>query len=928
MFDERTRQIYPQSSTPRVYTLVHTNVESKPKIFSTDESLSQTSGSKHTYQTIDSTQHATNFDIQELEVDTDSKPINSYNNNRRTDTTYTSTYHIKPITIQTSIPLQTVLGKVENSINSKMVNEEEIRKMIQSIKKYDNPQSFEFVKIKIKSMILTQFDNLLEDELHRAYGKQEKRGSFTYSKPPKDSVNPVYKTADLIDLNESIRNKLKEKIENILNREKVYYETNYTTLTGTNQNQHHEYDVNSGSKPVTVITNPSYSSGSQNKQHVSYSYTRTQNSDNSELNTIRNQLQAQLQQQLQEALRAQSQHQASSSQTSHTYQVQLNDLTEELKRNLTRQLEASLKQHYGEQGQRNGYSYTITTSGGYKPNANYNNQQISDLTKQLEADLTRQLQESFSQQKTYGSYVSSTGSTNFKPVIQIDPIQSSTNSRGRKTYTISGSAYVTGTMPVHKYSGSLSSGSQTYNSGVTEDCLQDDPTTPTAGDSKKTINQFDQQQTQQKFQDHHLEIGGEKIRNTESLTTPKKPKSSSHSITSTQQLISSESHTQNQKPLNNISNAPKTDSESQTTYVFNKQKDTFKPISTGSHTINKHTAHVEIGQQTEDNSELTQLTEDVFGNNKNQAQIGQQTEDDSDLVQIVDDNFDQLQIGTQSGSNKANIHINNHDSQLTQQTEDDFGKIQIGNQNKVYNKPQTGQQTEDDSDLTQQTQDAFSNFEVGQQTEENSQLTQQSEDAFSKFQLGQQTEDDSQLTQQTEDVFGELHVGQQTDALGKLHLDSHQQHQSDLSQHAEDLTQQVQKAEDDDFGTFELGSHQRGQHSGSSTYQSSHSSSYSTHHATQQTENHPPETFAHLDQQQVEKAFAVPTIHGTSSSSNSYSSQTGTGHPGQITAGIASDVEIITATTTQKPGFWKRVGSKIETTYVSAKDKAKSIFTG
>lgn len=137
----------------------------------------------------------------------------------------------------------------------------------------------------------------------------------------------------------------------------------------------------------------SYSSSSGNVGSLNTGKTYGVDSD---LNNLAQKLQSNLGSQIQDAVT--NQHKQSS--YSHSYSssnTQMNDdlqrLQEELNRNLTQQLQSELQNKYGTQGKRGSYSYTISTGGQYRPSANYDNQELDDLTKQLQANLQKQLQQ-------------------------------------------------------------------------------------------------------------------------------------------------------------------------------------------------------------------------------------------------------------------------------------------------------------------------------------------------------------------------------------------------------------------------------------------------------------------------------------------------------------------------------------------------------
>lgn len=117
---------------------------------------------------------------------------------------------------------------------------------------------------------------------------------------------------------------------------------------------------------------------------------------NSNLGSITKQIEDELSQKLQDAVRNQHLQSSSYSHYYSTNSAQMNadleKLKEELRRNLTQQLEEQLQKTYGSQGSRGSYSYTISTSGKYSPTANYDNQELNDLKKQLENNLLNQLE--------------------------------------------------------------------------------------------------------------------------------------------------------------------------------------------------------------------------------------------------------------------------------------------------------------------------------------------------------------------------------------------------------------------------------------------------------------------------------------------------------------------------------------------------------
>lgn len=138
-------------------------------------------------------------------------------------------------------------------------------------------------------------------------------------------------------------------------------------------------------------------------------------SQNANLNSISNRLQEELAAQLRKAVSQQySEYSRYSSSDSTRAESDFQLLKEELRRNLTEQLQRELRNSYGTQGQRDGFTFSISATGDFENNPNYATRDLNDLQRSLELNLNDKLTEIYNNQyKIYGSHShgSSHGST-------------------------------------------------------------------------------------------------------------------------------------------------------------------------------------------------------------------------------------------------------------------------------------------------------------------------------------------------------------------------------------------------------------------------------------------------------------------------------------------------------------------------------------
>lgn len=277
----------------------------------------------------------------------------------------------------------------------------------------------------------------LRNELRRNYGDQDRTGSYSY--PGSSGSTPRYSAEDVENMIQQIQDNLFEKLSYGIRQQKSRYDeqrayyvnsqrqstsnsyahgnVNYpTTHSNSYNSDQRRYDTTGyyqTDNPQPVIP---LSSGSQTSSGSYRHLSRTQTSgyevspnSEAELRNIKQQLQDQLSRQLQFAIREEKKqiNSYSSSGSTPNYQTTLQELTDELKRNLTEKLQQALAQTYRTQRTMGSQSFSVASSGSLRSNANYNVDQLNDVTQELQDNLIRQLQEGLRQSWNRGQSSSS-----------------------------------------------------------------------------------------------------------------------------------------------------------------------------------------------------------------------------------------------------------------------------------------------------------------------------------------------------------------------------------------------------------------------------------------------------------------------------------------------------------------------------------------
>ncbi|CAD6241351.1 GSCOCG00002677001-RA-CDS, partial [Cotesia congregata] len=334
--------------------------------------------------------------------------------------------------------------------------------------------------------------------------------------------------------------------------------------------------------------------------------------------------------------------------------------------------------------------------------------------------------------------------------------------------------------------------------------------------------------------------------------------------------------------------------------------------------LSQQTHSFDFGQQTEDLSQQTHKLDDLSHHQSSShefdrrhhklvtgnLEFGQQTEDLSQQSHKFDDfhltlrPVESHELGQHHHElETGNFEFGQQTEDLSQQTHnlDDFNHHQSGTHefDHHHHKLETGnlefgQQTED---LSQQTH----NFEFGQQTEDLSQQTHKLDD-FNHHQVGTHEFDRHHHKLET----GNLEFGQQTEDL------SQQTHNFEFGQQTEDLSQQTHKL--DDFSQHQSENHEILQvYGGKGPYKAGIQGDYS---------GVKPNPSATLEPQYYgNEPWEIREVASEKFSARS-------------AAPLDTVPESTTplSETTPSPGFWKKLGNKITTSYEKAKDKLSNTF--
>lgn len=346
-------------------------------------------------------------------------------------------------------------------------------------------------------------------------------------------------------------------------------------------------------------------------------------------------------------------------------------------------------------------------------------------------------------------------------------------------------------------------------------------------------------------------------------------------------------------------------------------EDIYGNLQTGSRTTTRPYSYYRpsVNRQTDDLTQQQQ-TEDVYLGN---LEIGSRRTTEIPQVQQnnqqqVQDNFEWIAQGAadenlqsrRSQYNYRNQRISSTTQKYSQEDEEPQGVIPLSSTNQQQ--LETGSQTKPN------------------QFEDQAGLTQQSEDGFGTFAFGSQQKpslyDQSDLTQQLEDGFGSFRGEDNSRELSQQSLsqtkpqDQQQQVDTDLTQQTVDEPIGRQDGSPSYYppgyeGPKNTGSYRSGQ-------QISPLSQYTVQQAEQQTiENS--EEVQDLVQKPIEKqsAYQLQDV-GPQAEVREL--------PEEQRSAESLQEEIQTEEPQPQPGFWKKVGNKFSSAYISVKDKAKQVF--
>ena len=561
----------------------------------------------------------------------------------------------------------------------------------------------------------------------------------------------------------------------------------YHTDTRTDQSSQHSYAAGSRDTGVEIA------SGAQ-----------------VQLQNIRDQLQNDFSRQIQNVIREQHERQSSSSYSSSSSASSsnqiLSQLTEDLKSNLTQKLEELLRQNFGRQGMRGGYSYTIT-GGEQQSIANYHSQQLADLTQQLQEDLLKQLREGLAGQSYHRSWSSHSSSASYRPVVAYGTYPA--NTQGGQYSSSSGR---------YKQMGYVHSSGAQMSTDMGECCTQsDDSFTRIIENSepkrleqstKKSFSRGDIQQKQESDEDltqqietqQQLDVNFDQDEDDSSFDIESKPakdidnseeagleidseinvipyddnKNKTNKIHDTQQSTNTERN--NEEQVRHFAPSQYANENINTLghHHLTQRRENISQSTQQSETIDRHVidltqrsqnlTHMKgVERQTQQIQDLTQQTEDL---SQHTEDLSQQT---VDLTHQTEDLSQQTVDLTQQSED-----LSQHTEDLTQQTED----LSQHTENLTHKREDVIKQTED---LTQHTQNLT---QAENLTQKSLNLTRQATD------FTQQTQDQAwqtqDLTQQVQDF------SQQTQDISH-HTDLSQEKPEDLLQQQEDLTQQIEQ---------------------------------------------------------------------------------------------------------------------------------------
>lgn len=687
-----------------------------------------------------------------------------------------------------AIDVQNELSRVVDEILT-----EEQRKNTDLIQRGVRPNYDETFQY-LRQTLIRNISDRIDEKINRYYGSQVQRGDQYYSLTPSGTSKsqPNYSREDLENLKQQVEDNLVEKLsygirqqESRYDEERRYVQTQQTGYRNSQSSSSSASFSSAGQHGVVqpVVPLSSHTSTGQYDYRNSHRQTGYEVNPDSEveLTNIQQQLQNDLSRQLQYAIRDQtkeySSYASSGSVGSSSYQTALQQLQDELRRNVTEQLQRILTQHYGDQRTRGSYSYSTTAGGSLRSSANYNQEQVDDITRRLQENLMRQLQEGL-RQSWSSQYSYSSSSSYNRPAYGVKSAGYGTKGHAQ-SYTQYGED-----CDENGYSGQ-----QTYR-GKREIVLRNRGNLPSRsnyydqqGLTQQTEDGFDYYQQQQQGLTQQQEDLLDDFRNQQEddyYSQQQQRRANLADLTQQQQQTDLQDLTQQQED----DYYDQQQQEDLRQKNQNQQTETLSLDSKPGFGIVRDQKPSEKLRHSAELDDLTQQqqTEDIYGNlqigsrsttEKNYFQQSnenlQQNQDFDDLTQQqqTDDTYGNLQVGSQIRQKRTTTEANYYrrtnpqidDLTQQQQTEDIYGNLQLGSQIREKRTTteanyyrQTNPQLQDDLTQQQQTEDIYDNLQVGSQNR--GKTTEAS--------YYRRTSTESDLTQQqSEDVYGNLAVGSQ-----------------------------------------------------------------------------------------------------------------------------------------------------------------------
>ncbi|XP_017779358.1 PREDICTED: interaptin-like [Nicrophorus vespilloides] len=339
----------------------------------------------------------------------------SYNTQYQPTYTVQQTVPVQRIVIQPSISITDLASQVQHdlftNVNDKLRAYQ--KSLTSSAYTYTNTRPDFNAKLQeFKNELINNITIQFYDNIERNLGRQVTKDGYSFSQG--QTTNANYRIKDFENLKSQLQENLVNHLEKSFKQQEESYLSSKQTSSSSYSNLGRKY-VQHGPAYSQHLTNEHAGNSDYYNRPTSYVPRDSQTSESSSSYASSYNQQSQLQDIRNEVLKDLGQDVQYAIIPSHSQysQSEIDRLTQELQRNLTLRLEESLKSHYGNQGMRNGYSYTISSSGSLNPNANYNSQDLQYLTQQLQKDLERQLNEQISRHSQTSSYSQTSSSSSY-----------------------------------------------------------------------------------------------------------------------------------------------------------------------------------------------------------------------------------------------------------------------------------------------------------------------------------------------------------------------------------------------------------------------------------------------------------------------------------------------------------------------------------